>query len=409
MCAFCDIEIAGSQTQADKGDRIFCGGCGTEMLGTFKFCKRCGKPRPQSIPPIENLPAPDSLTTSVIDPEVIEDEFDEIETSDLTDVDEESSFAEPGKLDTADEFADLRTDESYSATETTLLNRPWDELQSEIPPRRHNPWVIGGGVALLAIGILVIVVSIGGSRSPITSPSPSPPIIPTNTGMVYVSGGEFMMGSDTGDEYERPAHKVKVAPFYIDVNEVTCEEYLKFAKEKSHRLPPSWTNGSYPPGAGKQPVTGVDWYDATAYAEWKGKRLPTEEEWEFAARGAGGSKYPWGNDWRANAANAGESSPQRLTDVGSYPQGKSSAGLMDLIGNAWEWTSSDVVAYPGGHFSEPVWDDAKVIRGGSWHQSKEQATTTYRGFLRKTAAKDYSATSFRCVKDFRPEPSTSKG
>jgi formylglycine-generating enzyme required for sulfatase activity len=395
ICSFCDTEIASTRIRDDEPSHNFCGGCGTELLASFKFCKRCGKPRPQSIPQIEfvNLPVPP--TTSISDPDVSdeefadydEDEIDEVETSDLADTGAELSFDEP-------------------SIETTL-NRPWDEPQPEISRQRRNPWVIGGGVALLAIGILIAVVSIGG-RSPIPTPKPSPPVLPTNDGMVYVAGGEFTMGSDTGDEYERPAHKVNVAPFYMDVDEVTCEDYLKFVKEKGHRLPPGWTNGSYPPGAAKQPVSGVDWYDATAYAESKGKRLPTEEEWEFAARGAGGAKYPWGNDWRANAANAGESSPQRLTDVGSYPEGKTPAGIMDLIGNAWEWTSSDVVAYPGGHFSEPVWDDAKVIRGGSWHQSKEQATTTYRGFLRKTAAKDYSATGFRCVKDVRPEPTTSK-
>jgi formylglycine-generating enzyme required for sulfatase activity len=412
ICAFCDIEIAASQIQDDKSaGRIFCGGCETELLATFKFCKRCGKPKPQSIPQIElvNLPVPDGLATSISDPDITDgefadydedefgNEFDEVETSDLTDADDESSFDEPGNLDIANEVANLNADESYSTAETTLLNRPWDDLQPEVPRKRRNPWVIGGGVALLAIGILVTVVSIG-SRSPIPSPKPSPPVLPTHPGMIYVAGGEFTMGSDTGDEYERPAHKVKVASFYIDVNEVTCEDYLKFVKEKGHRLPLSWTNGSYPPGAAKQPVTGVDWYDATAYAEWLGKRLPTEEEWEFAARGVNGSKYPWGNDWRANAANAGESSPQRLTDVGSYPQGKTSAGLMDLIGNAWEWTSSNVVAYPGGHFSEPVPKGVKVIRGGSWQENKQQATATYRGFLQMSGADDYSATSFRCVK-----------
>jgi formylglycine-generating enzyme required for sulfatase activity len=397
VCAFCDIEINGSQIQDDKAaGRIFCGGCGTELLATFKFCKRCGKSRPQSIPQIEalSLPEADAPATSISDPDVTDDEFeeydeegfDEDETSDLTDTHDEFSFDESD------------TEESYSAVETTLLNKPWDDPQPEVPRKRRNPWVIGGGVAVLAIGILVVVVSIGGNRPPIPRSEPSPPVLPTYPGMVYVPGGEFTMGNDIGDEYERPAHKVKVAPFYIDVNEVTCEDYLKFVKEKGHRPPPSWTNGSYPPGTAKQPVTGVDWYDATEYAAWKGKRLPIEEEWEFAARGAGGSKYPWGNDWRANAANAGESSAQRLTEVGSYPQGKTAAGIMDLVGNAWEWTSSDVVAYPGGHFSEPVPKGVKVIRGGSWQENKQQATTTYRGFLQMRGADDYSATGFRCVK-----------
>jgi formylglycine-generating enzyme required for sulfatase activity len=375
ICAFCDIEIAGSQHQDHQADRIVCGACGTELLANFSFCKRCGKPRPESLPKIElvNLPAPESLAPST--------------EEDFADYDEDEFESELDEIDTTSDL-----------TDADVADRPWDGPQFETQRKRRNPWVIGGGVALLAIGILVIIVSIGGKRPPIPSPKPSPPAFPAHAGMVYVAGGEFTMGDDTGDEYERPTHKVKVAPFYMDVSEVTCEDYLKFVKAKGHRLPPSWTNGSYPPGAAKQPVTGVDWYDATAYAEWLGKRLPTEDEWEFAARGAGGNKYPWGNDWRVNAANAGESSSQRLTDVGSYPQGKTASGIMDLIGNAWEWTSSDVVAYPGGHFSEPVPKGVKVIRGGSWQENKQQATGTYRGFLQMSGADDYSATGFRCVK-----------
>jgi formylglycine-generating enzyme required for sulfatase activity len=157
--------------------------------------------------------------------------------------------------------------------------------------------------------------------------------------------------------------------------------------------------GTYSTGASKQPVTGIDWNDAKAYADWAKKRLPTEEEWEFAARGGLGATYPWGNEWRSNFANAGDSSAQRLVDVGSYANGKTSAGVMDMIGNAWEWTASDVVVYPGGHLSAPIPKNVKVIRGGSWQETNKQATTTYRGFLRTSDAEDYSATGFRCVKD----------
>src|SRR6185369_1860609 len=138
--------------------------------------------------------------------------------------------------------------------------------------------------------------------------------------------------------------------------------------------------------AARQPVTGIDWNDAKAYADWANKRLPTEEEWEFAARGALGATYPWGNEWRPNAANAGDSSAQRLKDVASYPNGKTRAGVMDLIGNAWEWTSSDVVVYPGGSLSSPIPHNVRVIRGGSWREPNQQATGTYRGYLHMTNA-----------------------
>jgi len=185
---------------------------------------------------------------------------------------------------------------------------------------------------------------------------------------------------------------------------VCSSDLLRFATQEHHRLPPGWTNGSFPPGSAKQPVTGIDWYDATAYAKWAGKRLPTEEEWEYAARGTSEGRYTWGNDWKPNAANAGDSSAKRLTDVGSYPNGKTPTGVMDMIGNAWEWTASDLATYPNGHFSSPVPKAMKVIRGGSWQESKQQATTTYRGFLEMSGAEDYSATGFRCARDAAPSP-----
>jgi iron(II)-dependent oxidoreductase len=151
-------------------------------------------------------------------------------------------------------------------------------------------------------------------------------------------------------------------------------------------------------------VTGVDWNDAKAFVDWANKRLPTEEEWEFAARGVQGAMYPWGNGWRSNVANAGDSSAQRMMDVGSYPQGNTPAGVMDLIGNAVEWTASDVRAYPGGRLSSEIPPNVVVVRGGSWRTGKQEATSTYRGFLHMTDAKDYSVTGFRCVKDIGPEP-----
>lgn len=399
-CLFCDVQIDSQTPATSLAPRMFCGGCGTELTAPFKFCKRCGKQRV----PIENVLAP-----AIAEADVTDDAL-----ADLNDTD--SGFADTPALPEKEVVFDAGSDDCPHAitpdtTETSDTSADfnvtpsvtsWEFTAAQVPPKRQTPWVVGGFVAILSLTILIIVVFSGGNRQQLGKDALEQPKTtsgPTYPGMAYVPGGEFTMGSDIGDEYERPAHRVRVRAFYIDVNEVTCEDYLKFVSAKSHRLPPQWTKGSYPPGTGKQPVTGVDWFDAIAYAQWAGKRLPTEEEWEFAARGTGGSRYPWGNDWRPNAANAGDSSADRLMDVGSYPQGKTAIGLMDLIGNAWEWTTSDVVAYPGGSFSSLPPDDTKVIRGGSWHQSKEQATTTYRGFLLKSGGKDYSATGFRCAKD----------
>jgi formylglycine-generating enzyme required for sulfatase activity len=226
--------------------------------------------------------------------------------------------------------------------------------------------------------------------------------------MVLIRGGEFLMGTDNRlDDFEKPAHRVTVQSFYLDVTEVTCIEYEKFVKATGHKAPPTWVNGSYPSGTGKTPVTGVDWYDANAYAEWAKKRLPTEEEWEFAARGFESRRYPWGDEWRTSAANAGDSTVKGLVDVASYPEGKTSAGVMDMIGNAWEWTASSLQPYPNGRLPTLPDKNDKVIRGGSWKEDKNQATSTYRGFLAASGEKDYSATGFRCAKDLplQPQPS----
>jgi serine/threonine-protein kinase len=219
-----------------------------------------------------------------------------------------------------------------------------------------------------------------------------------SAGMVYVPGGEFTMGRKDGDEYERPAHSVTVKSFFIDTYEVTCEEYEKFIKAMSRRAPPAWKAGTCPTNDRRKPVTGVTWDDAAAYAKWAGKRLPTEEEWEFAARGTDGRRYPWGNDWKPGHAHA-DTTFKEVAEVGSY-RGASPFGAYDMVGNAWEWTASDLKAYPGGKLPpQTMTGELKVIRGGTYQSTKEQATVTYRGSWPARGAPDYSSTGFRCVKD----------
>ena len=237
------------------------------------------------------------------------------------------------------------------------------------------------------------------NSNPANQGSPTAP-----AGMVYVPGGTFTMGRDEkdgGDEFERPAHTVTVKPFFIDQYEVTCEDYAKFVKAANHRAPSTWVNGSYSGGAARKPVTGVTWDDASAYAKWAGKRLPTEEEWEFAARGTDGRRYPWGNDWKAGLANA-DGASNRMADAGAY-NGASSVGAYDMVGNAWEWTASSLRAYQGGRLpANQPGGDLKVIRGGSYESAKEYATTTYRTGWLARGAKTYDQTGFRCVKDAAP-------
>jgi formylglycine-generating enzyme required for sulfatase activity len=217
-------------------------------------------------------------------------------------------------------------------------------------------------------------------------------------GMVYVPGGEFRMGNDEGGAYEKPAHMVAVKSFFIDQYEVTNEEYAKFVKATKREPPQTWQGGTYGDGTARHPVTGVTWADADAYAIWADERLPTEEEWEFAARGGDKEfRYPWGNEWKDGLANANSPSGG-LAEVGSY-KGASPFGVFDMVGNAWEWTASKLTAYKKG---QPLPDvpqgTLRVIRGGSYIEDKSEATTTYRrGY--PVSGVSYVRTGFRCVKD----------
>jgi formylglycine-generating enzyme required for sulfatase activity/predicted Ser/Thr protein kinase len=225
--------------------------------------------------------------------------------------------------------------------------------------------------------------------------------IPHPAGMVYVPGGAFTMGRDNGDDAERPPHQVTVKAFFIDTHEVTNEDYEKFVKASSHRPPATWRKGMFPAGAERKPVTGVTWDDANEFASWAGKRLPTEEEWEFAARGSQGRLYPWGNDWQQGSANA-NGAGQSMADVGAH-KGTSPFGTYDMVGNAWEWTDSNFKAYPGRGLpgSQPS-GDLRVIRGGCYESTKDYATTTYRAGWPARGASTYDQTGFRCAKDVGP-------
>jgi formylglycine-generating enzyme required for sulfatase activity len=283
----------------------------------------------------------------------------------------------------------------------------------EAPAHRHTrkrTMVIAGVAFISTVAVVLIVWFARGSQtqkqastesqpSPISQPTkqtqdkPQPP-----AGMVYVPGGTFMMGRNGKDVAESPAHQITVAPFYIDLREVTNEDYEKFVQATSHRAPMTWTDEVYPLNAARKPVTGVTWDDANAYAAWAKKRLPTEEEWEFAARGTEGRLYPWGNAWQRGFANA-DGAGEGLADVGSY-HGISPFGAFDMVGNAWEWTASDLHPYPRGHLPAKLpAGNLKVIRGGSYQSEKDYATTTFRAGWPADGADDYARTGFRCAAD----------
>ena len=160
--------------------------------------------------------------------------------------------------------------------------------------------------------------------------------------MVSIPAGEFTMGSQDGDADERPVHKVQLNAFSIDVYEVTVGQYEEFLRSGEARVPLDW-NTMNQSRYHKLPVANIDWADAVAYCKWAGKRLPTEAEWEKAARGTDGRLYPWGNDpptpLHANYAKTGAHNYDALVPVGTLEAGKSPYGVYDMAGNVWEWVS----------------------------------------------------------------------
>jgi len=235
-------------------------------------------------------------------------------------------------------------------------------------------------------------------------------------GMVLVPAGPFTMGSDgkaiDEDAAEKPVHTLDLPAFRMDRNEVTTTQFCQFLNQakatrdtQAHAwlgpeayLPIAQDGDSWRPKPGKEafPITDVTWYGATAYAAWAGKRLPTEAEWEKAARGTDGRRYPWGNELEYGKMAFGQ---DRIGPVGSKPEGASPCGCLDMAGNAWEWTRSLFRPYPyvaGDGREAPESADRRVARGGSWTGEPHIATTTYR--FRPLPDFAHAFLGFRCAK-----------
>jgi len=297
------------------------------------------------------------------------------------------------------------------------------------------PRVAPAPVFIVTLSFMLL--ALGHQRSAISSEIPED--------MVMIPAGEFLMGSpDDGVSYddERPQRKVFVGSFRIDRHEVTNARYKQFVDTTgqpapSHQKPKLtlWVHSAPLPGSEQYPVVNVSWEDADAYCRWQGKRLPTEAEWEKAARGTDGRRYPWGNDWvftRANSASywAGRTvefkngeewkafwmtgdgariaheqglNGEVLTlPVGSFPDGASPYGLVDMAGNVSEWVQDwyEPYSYLNAPLSDPQGPNGqllKVVRGGSWLKPARNLRTSDRDY--GYPADRASGIGFRCAKD----------
>jgi formylglycine-generating enzyme required for sulfatase activity len=221
--------------------------------------------------------------------------------------------------------------------------------------------------------------------------------------MIEISAGPFTMGQDDGDREDRPAHEVDLPAYEIDQFEVTNADFAAFVEATGYQTDmekagKKYWRDSFGEGKESHPVVRVTWNDATAFCEWAGKRLPTEAEWEKAARSTDARRFPWGNEWDPSRANVKDTGLRSTAVVGSFGSGASPFGVEDMVGNVWEWTSDWYQAYPGNTAGDAYYGErCRVTRGGGWFDDEPQATA----FNRNCGVPDVTANDdlgFRCAR-----------
>lgn len=241
--------------------------------------------------------------------------------------------------------------------------------------------------------------------------------------MILIPAGKFIMGTDRSraDSYDRPRHQVNLKAYQIDKYPVTNAQYALFVAKTGYRPPLHWLDGRIPEGMKLLPVTMVSWNDAVAYAKWAGKRLPSEAEWEKAARGTDGRRWPWGDKMDTQRLNT-YYNVGAASIVTRFENGASPYGVVDMAGNVSEWVADDFASYPGSDADADVFkakvpraesaeDRAlkvvdmvavegrryKVLRGGSWKSDPFSTSTYHRNFSWPFFASDFFG--FRCAAD----------
>jgi len=227
-------------------------------------------------------------------------------------------------------------------------------------------------------------------------------------GQVSVPAGPFIMGTDRpeSDAQDRPRHMARTGAYTIDKFPVTNAQYAMFVAETAHKAPSHWKGGVIPKGFELHPVVLVTWQDAADYCTWSGKRLPSEAEWEKAARGTDGRRWPWGNRMEPKMLNT-YNTRGTTTSVLAHMAGASPYGVVDMAGNVSEWTADDFRPYKGSQAPTSMFlvdlkgstygaaEHYKPLRGGSWKSDPFSTSTYHRSYALYGDASNF--VGFRCV------------
>ncbi len=300
------------------------------------------------------------------------------------------------------------------------INTPRSTQKLSVQTRPEAEVKKGSGALVIVILTVVFLVLAGGglfwyfNYGPGGKDSKGGAMDPDN--MVWIRGTTFKMGKspeDAGkDELNQtPVHPTAVNDFWLSTYEISNKEYKKFVDEAKYPAPEGWQDGSFPPGTDNNPVVNISWDDANQYCRWlSGKlnrkfRLPTEEEWEYAARGTDERVYPWGKQWAANRTVSGESQVKGEASPVNSPalsQDQSPFRIFAMAGNVSEWTASDYSMYPNSKVpEEDKFKGNKIIRGGHFKSPNVELTTTFR----RWATRDFKdiKIGFRIAADSTPE------
>jgi formylglycine-generating enzyme required for sulfatase activity len=274
-----------------------------------------------------------------------------------------------------------------------------------MPLWRRKIMVKKGLIALLALIVMAGLTACGKKDVPEEAAAPveeaAPSIVPGE--MVLIPAGEFVMGINDKKSNAYPEHKVNLPAYWMDKYEVTNYEFLQFSIANSYtgegaKEGKDWRLFASQLDKGNVPVVYITWNDAQAYCKAKGKRLPTEAEWEKAARGPSGNAYPWGNEWKDGASNTHDAGLVKAVDVGQFSGDVSFFGVFDMLGNVQEWTDTKYATYPGNpkKDSQP-W---RVVRGLSNRYKGKLGKLWDRAAQPQEALFDFGC---RCAKDATPE------